>query len=109
ADGGGTSAPLLPGFSDSVISSGCQKSANPRRPAKSLAAQPTDRCPAGHPRDACSAPRRRVRSVVDDPVANYFFFREPGTAFGAGLALVCGSALFGPRGSFFWAPAMIRY
>ncbi|EHI14607.1 hypothetical protein KEK_02235 [Mycolicibacterium thermoresistibile ATCC 19527] len=47
--------------------------------------------------------------MVDDPVANYFFFREPGTAFGAGLALVCGSALFGPRGSFFWAPAMIRY
>jgi hypothetical protein len=40
---------------------------------------------------------------------NYFFFFEPGTAFGGGLALVCGSALLGPRGSFFFSPAMPQY
>ena len=37
---------------------------------------------------------------------NYFFFFEPGTPLGAGLALVCGSALLGPRGSVFFSPAM---
>ena len=38
---------------------------------------------------------------------NYFFFLfEPGTALCAGLALVCGSALLGPRGSVFFSSAM---
>ena len=37
---------------------------------------------------------------------NYFFLFEPGTALCAGLALVFGSALLGPRGSFFLSSAM---
>ena len=46
------------------------------------------------------------RPFTDKQRRNYFFLCEPGAAFGAGLALVCGSALLGPRGSFFFSPAM---
>lgn len=47
--------------------------------------------------EVSSRPARSPGPVTGQ--VNYFFLFEPGVAFGAGLALVCGSALLGPRGA----------